>query len=164
MPWPQNSRTTENPCFSAWPWIAAYAEPHAFERHLDQPFGLDARLADVEHAAAVAVVAVLDHGDVDIQDIACLEHAVARHAVADLVVHRGADRFRVRAVARRGVIERRRDRALHLHHVAVAQIVQLSGRDAGANVRGDEIEDLGSEPAGDAHALQLFRALQEHGH
>jgi hypothetical protein len=43
-------------------------------------------LADVEHAAGVAVEAVLDHGDVDVDDVARLEHLVAGNAVADLVL------------------------------------------------------------------------------
>ena len=68
MPWPQNSRTTEKPLLlgvrldrradvaepRARPHLAD-AEPHAFEGDVDQALRLDARLADVEHAAAVAV-------------------------------------------------------------------------------------------------------------
>ena len=123
MPWPQNSRTTREAVLlgvgldrgadvaeaAAGPHLAD-AEPHALVGHLDQAPRLDARLADVEHAAGVAVVAVLDDGDVDVQDVARLEHPLARDAVADLVVDRGADRLSERAVARRGVVERRRAR------------------------------------------------------
>jgi hypothetical protein len=46
----------------------------------------------------------------------------------------------------------------------VAQVVQLAGGDAGLHVRGDEVEHLGGEPPGDAHALQLFGGLQDDGH
>src|SRR5688572_10660135 len=77
----------------------ADAEPHAFVRHLDQAARLYARLADIEHAARVAVKAVLDHGDVDVEDVAGLENPVAGDAMADLVVDRGADRLREGLVA-----------------------------------------------------------------
>src|SRR4030088_1697916 len=62
------------------------AEPHALVRDIDQAPRLDAGLADVVHAAAVAVIAILDYGDVYVDDVAALQHALARHAMADLVV------------------------------------------------------------------------------
>src|SRR5205823_13040904 len=67
---------------------AADAFPHALVGDVDEAACLDARLADVKHAAAVAVVAVLDHRDIDVQDVARLEDAIAGHAVTDLMVHR----------------------------------------------------------------------------
>src|SRR5713101_8122629 len=69
------------------------AEPHALVGGLAQPLCPDGRFADVVHAAGIAVKTVFDHGDVDIQDIARLEHALPWNPVADLVVDRGADRF-----------------------------------------------------------------------
>jgi hypothetical protein len=50
----------------------AYASPHRLVCHLDQPARLDRRLADEEHAARVAVIAVLDYRDVDVDDVAVL--------------------------------------------------------------------------------------------
>src|SRR6185437_10223463 len=61
----------------------AYTAPHRRKGHFAQPLGLDRRRADVEHPAGVAVEAVLDHRDVDVDDVAGLEHFVARDAVAD---------------------------------------------------------------------------------
>src|ERR1700693_5311554 len=81
-------------------------EPHALERDVHQAARLDARLADEEHAAAVAMESVLDDGDVDVEDITRFQHPVARYAVADLVIHRGADRLRKLLVARRSVMPR----------------------------------------------------------
>jgi hypothetical protein len=46
----------------------------------------------------------------------------------------------------------------------VAEVVELSGRDAGAHVRGNEIEDFRSELARDPHALDLFGPLHNYGH
>src|SRR5204863_2751476 len=67
------------------------AEPHALEGDIDQPLRLDAGLADIEHATAVAVEAVLDDSDIDVEDVGRFKHPLAGDAVADLVVDRGAD-------------------------------------------------------------------------
>ena len=96
MPWPQNSRTIEKPWPSAMRLDRAAdvaemraglhradAPPHRLVGDFAQPLRLDRRLADVEHAAGVAVKAVLDHGDVDVDDVAGLEPLVAGNAVAD---------------------------------------------------------------------------------
>ena len=53
---------------------------------------------------------------------------------------------------------------LDLHHVVVAEVVQLAGRDARLHVRGDEVEYLGGEPPGDAHALDFVGSLEYDGH
>ncbi len=108
--------------------------------------------------------AVLDDRHVDVQDIPRLQQPIARHAVTDLVVHRGADRLRKRAVARRRIVERRRHGVLHVDHVSVAKVVQLPGGDAGTHVRRDEIEHLGGEATGDAHPLDLLGGLQHNSH
>ena len=177
MPWPQNSRTTLNPCASAWLWMAwpmspeigarahrADAEPHALVGDLAQAPRLDRRLADVEHAAGVAVEAVLDDGDVDVDDVAGLQSLVARHAVAHDVVDRGADRLGIGRIAGRRVVERGRHRALHVDHVVMAQRVQLVGGDAGLDVRRDEVEHLAGEAASHAHLFDFFRRLDGNRH
>ncbi len=140
------------------------AGPHALVGHLAQPACRQRRLADVEHAAGVAVIAVLDHRDVDVHDVAVLQRPLARHAVADLVVDRSADRLRKRAVAGRRVVERRRNRALLADHVVVAEPVQLAGRHPGLHVRRDEVEDFGRQAAGDPHPRDVLRGLDRYGH
>ena len=125
---------------------------------------LDRRLADVEHPAGVAVEAVLDHRDVDVHDVAGLQDAIPRNAVADLVIDRGADRLRERRVAGRCVVERRRHGLLHLDHVVVAQAIEVVGGDAGGHVRRDVVEHLGGEASSDAHLLDLVRTLQDNRH
>src|SRR5690606_29055751 len=82
----------------------ADAAPHALEGHAREPFADDRRLPDEEHAAGVAVKAVFDDRDVDVQDVAAFQHAIARNAVTDDVVDRGADRLREAAI-----VERRRN-------------------------------------------------------
>src|SRR5699024_9429199 len=59
---------------------------HRLAGGLHQPPGHHRGLAHVIHAAGVAVPAVLDHGDVDIDDVAVLEHLRPRDPVADDVV------------------------------------------------------------------------------
>src|SRR5256714_210071 len=142
----------------------ADAEPHALVGRLAQPLCLDGRLADIVHAAGIAVKAVLDHGDVDIEDVACLEHALARNAMADLVVDRGADRLRKGLVAGRGIVQRRGDRLLLLDDQVMAKTIELAGRDSGLDVRSDEVEHFPGELSGDAHALDFLGSLQMYRH
>src|SRR5690606_35266447 len=68
--------------------------PHALVAHAAQALGDHRGLADEKHAARVAVEAVLDDRDVDVDDVAVLELALAGNAVTDDVVHGGADRLR----------------------------------------------------------------------
>ena len=103
-----------------------YAQPHAFEGDFAQAFGLDRSLTDHEHPAGVAVIAVLDRRDVEIDDVAVLQYPVARHAVADLLIDRGTDRFRIRVVTGRCVVERCRNATLYIDHVVMAEPVITS--------------------------------------
>ena len=125
---------------------------------------LDRRLADVEHAARVAVEAVLDHGDVDVDDVAVLQLLVARDAVAHDVVHRRAQRRGVGRVSRRRVVERRGDRVLHVDHVVVREVVDVARGRAHLDVRREVVEELGREPSRDPHGRDLFRRLEVHRH
>ena len=143
------------------------AEPHALVGDLGQAPGDDARrgfAADHEHAAGVAMKAVLDHRDVEVDDVALLQRLVTGHAMADLVVDRGADRLGVGGVAGRGIVERRRNGVLHIDHVIVAQAVELAGGHARLDERLDVVEDLGGQLAGHAHVLDLFRGLDDDAH
>src|SRR5450756_1942375 len=83
------------------------AQPHAFVRGFAEAARLDGGFADIKHATGVAVVAVLDHRDVNIDDVAVLQLLVSGNAVTDLVVDRGADGLGLGLVAWRRIIERR---------------------------------------------------------
>jgi hypothetical protein len=128
------------------------AVPHGVIGQRHQPLGGDRDLADHEHAAGVAVPAVLDHGDVDVDDVALFQRLFVGDAVAHHVVDRSAQRGRVGRVARRLVAQRGRDRALVLHAFR-RQPVDLPGRDARLDVRGQVIQHFGRETAGRSHAL-----------
>ncbi len=112
-------------------------------------------LADGEHAAGIAVPAVLDDGDVDVDDVALLEALVrARDAVADHVIDRGADRLREAAVIQGG-----RNGLLHVHDELVAAGIELVGGDAGYDVRADHVQHVRGQAAGDAHLFLLGGVL-----
>ena len=113
----------------------------------------------MEHAAGVAEVAVLDHGDVDVQGIAVLQRFVTWNPVADHVVDRGADRL-----GEAFVVQRRWDGALHVDYIVVADLVQGFGGDAGLDVFSDHFQHVGSQFAGDAHASDVFGGFQANGH
>ena len=73
----------------------ADAAPHGLVAGLGQALARSTGgLADEVHAAGVAVEAVADHRDVDIDDVAGLQAPLVRDAVADHVVDRGADGLR----------------------------------------------------------------------
>src|SRR6185312_1839834 len=132
------------------------AMPHGLIGHGAQAPGRDRALARDEHAAGVAVPAVLDDGHVDVDDVRLLERLVVRDAVADLVVDRGADRLGVGRVARRLVVQRRRNGALHLGDVVIRQLVQFIRGDADLYVRGQVVQQFGSQSSGNAHAANAF--------
>src|SRR5215470_13386430 len=130
------------------------AAPHGSKTGLGEPLRMGRRLADEVHAARVAVEAITDHGDIDIDDVARLQTLVVRDAVAHHVIDRSADGLRKPAV-----IQVRGDRALHFHDMVVADTVELLGRHSGHHVLADHVEDFGGELPGNPHFLLLFRGL-----
>ena len=140
------------------------AVPHGFERDVGKTPRLYRRFTGEIHAAGVAMIAVLDDRDVDVDDVTRLQHLVARHAVAHLMVDRRANGFRVGRVSRRRVVEWRGNGALHVHHVLMAQPVQFAGADAWLHMRRNEIEHLTGQAAGDAHFFNIFGSFDVDGH
>ena len=140
------------------------APPEALEGHLAQAACLDGRAPDVKHPAGIAVEAILDDGDVNVDDVAGAEPPVAGHAMTHDVVHRRANRPRERAVSRRRIVEGRGSRLLHPGDVVVAEPVELLGGRARLDVGGDEIEDVGGESPGDPHLADFVGGLDADSH
>src|SRR5712692_9774893 len=140
------------------------AEPHALVGGFAQAPRLDRGLADIEHAARVAVKAVLDHGDVDIEDVTGFQHALPGNAVADLMVYGGTDRLGKGLVSGRCVVEGSGDGFLLVNDELMTEAVELTGGDAGLDLRRDEVEQFPGEPPGDAHLPDLFGGLQMYRH
>ena len=128
------------------------AQAHRLLGKLDQPPREDGGVANHEHLAGIAVIAVLDDGDVDVDDVAVLQPLVAWNAVADLMVHRGADGFRKAAV-----VEGCGDRVLLVDDEIVTDAVELVGRHSWPHVRLDHLKHLRRQPACDAHLRDLVR-------
>ncbi|MEY3952093.1 MAG: hypothetical protein RL320_895 [Pseudomonadota bacterium] len=63
------------------------ALPHTFVSHLNQALGRHGRAADHEHPTGVAVIAILNDRDVDVEDVAVLEQLGPWNPMAYLVVH-----------------------------------------------------------------------------
>ncbi len=83
----------------------------------------------------MAIPAILDDGDIQINDIAFFELLIPRNTVNKPVIDRCTDRFGVGAVAGGLVIQWGRNGALYIDHVLVAESIQFTGRDAGFDKR-----------------------------
>ena len=112
---------------------------------LDEQAGLLVDVAGEERRVGVAVDAVEVRRDVDVDDVAVLEHPRVGDAVADHLVDAGAQRLREALVA-----EGRRVGAVVAEEL-VADPVELVGGDARRDVRADELARLRGQPAGDPH-------------
>ncbi len=116
-------------------------------------------LAHDKHGGGVAVVAILDDGDVEVDDVAITQLLVVRDAMADHIVHRGADGF-----GEAVVVERSRDSLLHINDVVVAKGVQFVSGDACFDMGRNHDQHIGGQLAGNAHLFNLFRCLDFNGH
>jgi hypothetical protein len=100
------------------------------------------------------VPAVENRRDVDVDDVAVLQHPVARDSVAHDVVDRGAAALVVAAIAERGGDGAARP------HFGEHDVVNLLRRHAGHDVRHQRVEDFGGAAAGGAHAGKARRAVE----
>jgi len=115
--------------------------------------------ANQEHLAGVAVVAILDHGDIDIDDVTFLEWLVVGDAMADHMVDRRAD-----GLGEALVVERGGDGLLYVDNIVVAQAIQFLGGDPGLDVFADHLQHFGGQAAGHAHFLDFSGGLEGDGH
>ena len=94
--------------------------PHRLEGEVDEALTCNRGFAHNKHAGGVAVIAVLDARDVDVDDVALLQFLrLRRNAVADDVVDRDAARRGVGRHAGRLIAEARRNALLHVYGVVV---------------------------------------------
>ena len=133
------------------------AEHEAFVGHVDQLAGLERRLTGEIHAARIAVPAVDQRGHVDIDDIAVLQGFLARDAVADDMIDRGAAAVSIAAIAHRC-----RNGARIEHHAANL-VVDLARGHTGRNKIGQLVEDFSGKASGLTHALETFRPVELDG-
>ena len=93
---------------------------------------------------------VQDRRYIDIDDIAVLQNLVARDAVADNVIDRGAAAFGVAAIAERG------GNSAGLERHALDDRVNLSGRDPRNYLRHKCVKYLCGKTARAAHPFEAF--------
>ena len=122
----------------------------ALVSELDQAPRAHGRRPHQKHLAGVAVVAVLLHGHVDIDDVAVLQSFGAGDAVTDHMIDRGADRFGEAAI-----IERGGDGLLLVDDIIVAELIKFARGDAAFDPGADLFQHLGREPARHAHLFDF---------
>ena len=133
------------------------APVQALLSHPRQPLGQHRRLAHQKHLARVPVVAVLDDGDVDVEDVTALQRLLRRwDAVADHMVDRSADRAgEWRNAGAVAVVQRRRNAVYLIDDVAVADVVELVRGHARPDMLADHLEHAGGQAPGAAHAFDV---------
>lgn len=130
------------------------AAHQAFVGDFEQAFRRAFYGADRVHARGIAVPAVEDVGDVDVDDVAILQRLVVGDAMADDMIDRGAGRLGVAAV-----VESRRQRAM-IHAELENETIYGVGGDAGRNHRHQFVEAARREVACLAHAGKTFLAIE----
>ena len=105
------------------------------------------------------MIVILDHRDIDIDDVAALEFLRTGNAVADRVIDRGTDRFRKSLV-----IQRCGNDLLHIDHVVVTDAVQLVRGYTGDNVGLYHFEHLRRQAAGNPHFFYFIGRLDADAH
>ena len=127
------------------------SEHQALVGHSHEPLRAFVDVADEERGVRVAMDALAVERDVEVHDVAVLQRSIVGDAVADDLVHRGAERLAVAVVVERARV------AVALDAGGVADRVELVGGDAGSHGGTGEREDLRGGSAGPAHALDHIR-------
>ena len=129
---------------------------HAGAGDVDQALALGRDLADAEHTARVAKVAVQNRGAVHVDDVALVQHVrITGNAVADDVVDRGAHALWVALVVEVG------RRATVLDGVVVDHLVDLVGGHARGDVLAYVVEHAHVDGGGALDALDVGGRLVE---
>ena len=140
------------------------AMPHGFIGELAQALGRDRSFSHDEHATGVAMPTVLDHRDVNVDDVPFFQDFLTGNAMANLVVDRGANRFGVGVAATGVVMEWGRNGVLNLGDVIVRQLVQGVGGDTRIHMRGEVIQHLGGQSASLPHARDALFVFVSNAH
>jgi len=131
-----------------------YAQEQTLTGDFDESAGMRADVADTEHLAGIAVVAVLDDGDVNVDNVATLELLVAGYAMANLMIDRGADRL-----GEATVIQRCGYGVLFIDDVIVANLIEFLGGYTDVDVRVYHVQYLSRQTAGDTHFFDVFSSF-----
>jgi len=133
---------------------------HRQAGRIDEVDHLRRWMAHDEGPGAVAMPAVVDRAGVHGHDLAIADQALAGDAVDDLVVDRDAEAGREGVAAVAVALER--GHGTGRADVAFGEAVEVGGRNPGLQLRFDEGENLGHDPAGGPHLLDLAARLAGH--
>src|SRR6266404_266509 len=117
-------------------------------------------LVDYSHRDGCGVVphpTILDHADVEFDDLAVLNAALASNAVHHFVVQRDANGARKNAVPE-PITEKRALHASFVHEIG-GRVIHLFRRNAGANHFTDSIENVARAAARLPHLFDFLHAL-----
>lgn len=117
------------------------ADPHRIERNLHESLGIWRDLADQKRFGRIAVPPIDDRGEIDVDDVSLAQDVVIRDSVANNLVDAGANRVWVAVVTQTG------RRMAVLNRVVVSELVDLSCRDAGPDMRSQVVHDFGIKSA-----------------
>ncbi len=131
------------------------AEVEAFLGDLHQLHRRFGHIAHTDHDRVVAVHAVEEDGDVEVDDVAVLERAIVRDAVTNDFVDRGTDRFGKSAVSDAAGIAAKVDIGL------MGDRIEFVGSNAYGNVGLDDLGHLCGRLACRSHSLNRVRILDE---
>ena len=105
------------------------------------------------------MVAVFDHGDIDIDNITILKHFIRWNAVADYVVNGGAD-----GLWEAVIIEWRGHSVLHIDDIVMADLIQFVGGHAGFDVFTNHGQYFTGQFAGESHFFNFFSGFDCNRH
>ncbi len=136
------------------------ARPHGLDSQhqrvigdLDQPLGFARQIARHEHARCVAIPAIDNHRDINVENVAGLEQLVTRNTMADHMIDRDAAGMLIAPIP-----DRRRGRP-SLRDLPGDDTVDLAGCLAGKDMVGDVIEYRRGQASCLVHACKIRRAV-----
>ncbi len=127
---------------------------HRFVSDFDQPLGFDRHIADEIGTVGIAVPAINNRGDIDIDDIAVTQRLFRRNTVTDDVIDRCATAVRVAPI-----IERRGRCACIKRHLP-NDIIDGLGRDARHDMGRERVKYLCGKQTRLAHPRKAFGAVE----
>ncbi len=137
---------------------------HAIERALRHPAPLLVHAPNEKCLALIAMPAIDDGGDIDVDDVAIVQHIAIGDAVANHIIDTGA------AALGEVLVTERRALVTALECPRTDEIVNVAGRNARDNLRPEKIHQLSVHLAGVSHRVllggtqhQSFLLLQHRG-
>jgi len=134
-------------------------EIHGFLADFCQTACPDWNLAYQKHLAGVAMVTVLDDGDIDIDDVATLQLLGSGNAVTDSMVDGSANGF-----WEAPVVQWSGDCLLNVDDVIVTDSIQFLGGNPCDDIRLDHFKDFSRQAAGYPHGFDFFGSFDSDGH